>query len=115
MRIEWDTVSIYIKPGATDMRKQYDGLVHIVTQAMKKDVYDGNVYVFCNRSRTIIRALYWERNGLCIWTKRLERQRFPWPKDEAAVRAIGTEYFFMLLKGIDIFSEHKTIKIFQAS
>jgi len=115
MQIDWDNVRVYIKPGATDMRKQYNGLAHMVTEVMGKDIYDGSLYVFCNRDRSILRILYWERNGLCLWTKRLERQRFPWPKDEQAARQISREYFWMLLRGIDIFREHEEIKIFKAS
>lgn len=115
MQIDWDRVSIYIKPGATDMRKQYNGLAYLVQSAMGRDVFDGTLYVFCNRSRSIIKVLYWDANGFCIWSKRLERHRFPWPKDESEAREISVQYFMMLLKGINIFSEHPTIKFFHVS
>lgn len=115
MQIDWDRVKVYIKPGATDMRKHYTGLAYLVQSAMGKAVCDGSLYVFCNRSRTIIKVLYWDTNGFCIWSKRLERHTFPWPKDENAAREISVEYFLLLLQGINIFSQHHRIEFFYAS
>lgn len=112
MRIDWKKVSIYIKPGYTDMRKQHHSLMHVVEHSMGKNIFDGSLYVFCNRSRTTIKVVYWDKNGLCLWTKRLEMHRFPWPKDEAEARAISAQYFLLLLQGINIFSEHTELKKF---
>ncbi len=114
MRIDWKKIHIYIKPGYTDMRKQHHSLMYLVEHSMGKTIFDGSLYVFCNRSRTTIKVVYWDRNGLCLWTKRLERHRFPWPKDEAEARKISAQYFFLLLQGINIFSKHSELKNFTA-
>lgn len=114
MRIEWDRVHVYIKPGHTDMRKQHYGLMHLVGSTMRENIFDGGLYAFCNRSRTTIKVVYWDRNGLCIWSKHLEQGRFPWPQDEEEARKISAEYFLLLLRGINIFSEHAELKNFSA-
>jgi transposase len=97
------------------MRKQYNGLAHLVQSSMGRDVFDGSLYVFCNKSKNTLKVLYWDNNGFCVWAKRLERHRFPWPKDHAEARAIDAEYFLLLLKGIDIFSEHPKLEFFNVS
>jgi transposase len=64
---------IYLALGVTDMRKAIDGLAVLIAGKMHLDPLSGSLYVFCNRSRTIIKALYWDRNGFCLWQKRLEK------------------------------------------
>ena len=79
MKIDWRTVRIFVRPGITDMRKQINGLSVLVQEEMSQDPLSGHLYLFCNGNRRRLKALYWDRNGFCLWVKRLERDRFPWP------------------------------------
>ncbi|MDT8380151.1 MAG: IS66 family insertion sequence element accessory protein TnpB [Desulfotignum sp.] len=72
-------VKIYLTLGATDMRKSINGLSIIASEQMKLDIFSGHLFVFCNRSKTILKILYWDQNGFCVWQKRLEKDRFKWP------------------------------------
>jgi transposase len=72
-------------------------------------LYNGNLYLFCNRYRNRLKILYWDKNGYCLWLKRLEKDKFPWPKNEGEVREITIEKLKMLLSGIDFFKAHKNI------
>lgn len=108
-------VLIYLKPGATDMRKQINGLAVIVSEELAGDVFDGSLYLFCNRARTHLKILYWDRNGFCLWLKRLEKHRFPWPKDTSTAREITHQELRMLLQGIDFFNSHETLHFSQVS
>lgn len=65
-------VRVYLALGATDMRKSIDGLSILVSQHLQLDPFAGHLFGFCNRSRTIIKLLYWDRNGFCLWHKRLD-------------------------------------------
>jgi transposase len=72
-------LKVYLAPGYTDMRKAINGLSILVEQ-LELDPFSGHLFVFCNRSRKILKILYWDRNGFCLWHKRLEKQRFKWPE-----------------------------------
>ncbi len=76
---------IYLKPGITDMRKSINTLSILVQENMKMDVFSESIFVFCNRRREILKILYWEKNGFCLWQKRLEKHKFKWPKTENEV------------------------------
>jgi len=109
VNIDWTTVRVYLKPGATDMRKQMYTLSVYVEEEMKHNALSGDLYLFCSRDRRLIKALYWDRTGFCLWQKRLEKDRFPWPRDSEEVPAITHEEFMMILAGIDFFHAHKTL------
>ena len=75
-------VTVWIRPGRTDMRKQINGLSVIVSEELKMNVFEGNLFLFCNKQRRILKILYWETNGFCAWVKRLEKDTFPWPMNQ---------------------------------
>ena len=102
-------LAVYVRPGLTDMRKQINGLAIIAEEEMHLDPLGEALFLFCNRDRRILKALYWERNGFCLWQKRLERDRFPWPQSQEAARAISAEQLSMLLDGIDFWSAHRPL------
>ena len=102
-------VRIFIRPGYTDLRKAVNGLSGIAEQQMEGDPFSGNVYLFCNRERKLIKALYWDKNGFWLSQKRLEKDKYPWPETIEAVRELSGEELFMLLTGIDFFKAHKTL------
>lgn len=109
MNIDWTTARVYLKPGATDMRKQMRTLSVYVAEEMKHNALSGDLYLFCSRDHRLMKVLYWDQNGFCLWQKRLEKDRFPWPKEDVDVRAITHKEFMMILSGIDFFHAHKTL------
>jgi transposase len=102
---------IYLKPGRTDMRKSINGLAAIVEHQFKLNLFENTLFVFCNRKKDILKALFWERNGFCLWHKRLEKDRFPWPDSEAEALEITAEQLTWLLNGIDFRKAHQPLII----
>ena len=98
---------IFLRTGATDMRKSINGLSALVQYEMKQDPFAYGYYVFCSRSRKLLKILYWDRTGFAMLYKRLEADRFPWPDDREAVAAVTPEELEGLLSGIDYFRKHK--------
>jgi transposase len=101
-------VYLYVDP--VDMRKSIDGLSVLVEQEMALSPMMEALFVFCNRGRDKIKILCWERNGFIVWYKRLEKQRFRWPKAGETLQLSGRELNW-LLDGFDIFHNqaHKTV------
>lgn len=97
------SVRIRLAAGATDMRKQFDGLAAVAAQVLKEDVLSGHVFVFCNRRRDRIKLLFWDRSGFWLFAKRLEEGTFAWPQsaDEPSVGATVRE-LMCVLEGIDL-------------
>ena len=110
MTIDWSGVNIYVFPGWTDMRKEINGLSVLVEEQLAADPFSGSLFLFCNRRRTHLKILYWDRNGFWLYLKRLERDRFPWPQEEDQARQIGSEQLTMLLAGIDFWKAHKPLE-----
>ncbi|MDY6827645.1 MAG: IS66 family insertion sequence element accessory protein TnpB [Bacillota bacterium] len=115
MFIDLSKAKLFVKPGATDMRKQQAGLAAVVQNIMKADPFTGSLYLFCNRRRNLLKVLYWEKNGFCLWQKRLEQDTFPWPRDEQQAREIDARQLRLLLEGLDIWRAHKQIKYTKVS
>ena len=93
---------IYLAPGRTDMRKGFDGLFALVRQQLELDPLSGHLFLFCNRHRTRLKALYWDGSGLWVCAKRLEKGRFCWPAAGAGRLAISAAELTLLLGGIDL-------------
>jgi len=110
MILDLNKVKIYVRPGRTDMRKQIDGLAAIVQQSMKFNPFDGSLYLFAGKNNKRLKILYWDKNGFCLWQKRLEKDHFPWPKDETEARRITPQQLRMLLDGIDFWKAHQRLE-----
>ena len=67
---------IYLYSEPTDMRKSYEGLSGLIESAFSGKLLSGALFVFVNRRRTMVKALYWDEDGFAIWGKRLERGTF---------------------------------------
>ena len=67
MFIDFTTVRIFIRPGHTDMRKQAAGLSLLVTEEMQLDPFSQHLFFFCNKRRNVLKAVYWDKNGFCLW------------------------------------------------
>ena len=110
-------VKVYLVLGVTDMRKSVNGLSILVSEYIGLDPLSGHLFVFCNRRKYILKILYFERNGFCLWYKKLEKELFKWPKTETEVVEIGTRELRWILDGLDLnqpkaFSEEKYSAIF---
>ena len=105
-------IKVFLGIGQTDMRKSIDTLSILVADKLQQDTFSGNLFVFCNRSRTILKILYWDRNGFCLWHKRLEKDKFRWPKSEEDVKEISIRELMWLIEGLDINQPgaHESIK-----
>ncbi len=93
---------VYIAPGATDMRKSINGLSLLVADQLELDPLSGHLFAFCNRKQDMVKILYWDRNGFCLWHKRLERDRFRWPKTAEEVLAVHGYELVWLLDGLSL-------------
>ena len=105
-------VAVYLYRTVVDFRKQINGLSLIVQECMELDVFSESLFVFVNRPRTRIKILYWQRNGFCLWMKRLERDKFAWPKRlQKDVIEITAKELQWLLDGFDIWHNppHQTL------
>lgn len=102
MWLSENTVKVYLKPGFVDMRKSVDSLSIMVSEVLEGDPFSGHLFAFCNRSRKIIKVLYWDRNGFCIWYKRLEKGVFRWPEEASEVMELSPHQLRWLLDGLSI-------------
>lgn len=92
---------IWIAAGITDLRRGFTGLSAQVQTALEKDTFSGHVFVFRGRRGDLIKVLWWDGDGLCLFAKRLERGRFVWPRAEGGTVALTPAQLSMLLEGID--------------
>ena len=111
--IKWDTsAAVYLHKEPVDFRKAINGLAVIVSGAMSLSPFDKAIYVFCNKRRTQLKVLYWDDTGFALWQKRLEKDKFKWPRKHALDTVkIDNEQWQWLLRGFDIsnFNPHKNI------
>jgi transposase len=91
------------------MRKAVNGLAGIVEGQMGGEPFSGNVYLFCNRERKLLKAIYWDKTGFWLSQKRLEKDKYPWPQTSEAARELSADELSMLFKGIDFFKAHKQL------
>ena len=99
------SIRIFVHALPTDMRKHFDGLCAIVTQSFGKDVLHGDYFVFLNRSRNRCKILFWDRDGLVVWAKRLERGSFQVPRgmDTTALAIeVDSVTLAMIIGGVDL-------------
>ena len=109
MFLDLSTVGIYVIPGFTDMRKQINGLSTVLYDLCEIDLQEPNIFIFCGKSKKILKVLYWDRNGFCLWQKKLGKDKFPWPQEGDELEYIGLDKLHLLLKGIDFWKEHKPL------
>jgi transposase len=103
-------LKIYACIEPTDMRKSFDGLSGIVANLLAEDPLSGHLFLFRNRSRDRLKILYWDRDGLAIWYKRLEKGTFQFPTDlvkdslPSGKAQITTSQLALLLGGVELAS-----------
>ena len=102
--IHWNKdTDIYLHCEPVDFRKSINGLSLIVEDAMELSSMSGSLFVFCNKRRDKLKALYWDESGFALWYKRLEKEKFKWPKNKIQnTLPIDPEQWDWLLRGFDI-------------
>ena len=99
-------VRVFLHTPATDLRKGFDALSGLVSTAFSQDPTTGHLFLFVNRRRDRLKILYWDRDGLAIWYKRLETGSFQvpaLPHDAVSIEMSPTQ-LSLILSGIDIHS-----------
>lgn len=113
LRPDISTPNVYLCIEPIDMRKQIDGLAIVVAQAMDLDPLSESLFVFCNRQRDKLKILAWDKTGFVVYYKRLEKNRFKWPrpKSDEALHVTGKELNW-LLEGFDLWRSppHQSLK-----
>jgi transposase len=92
---------IWIAAGVTDLRRVFTGLSGMVQTKLEQDPFSGHVFVFRGRRGHLIKVLWWDGDGLCLFAKRLERGRFVWPQASSGTVSLSRAQLSMLLEGID--------------
>src|ERR1700704_313343 len=92
---------IWIAAGVTDLRRGFTVLSGMVQTALKENPFSGQVFVFRGRRGDLIKMLWWDGDGLCLFAKRLERGRFLWPQATSGTIALTPAQLSMPLEGID--------------
>ena len=99
---------IWIAAGVTDMRRGFHGLSAQVQTVLEQQPLSGHVFVFRGRRGDIVKVLWFEGDGLCLLTKRLERGRFVWPQATSGTVSVSRAQLSMLLEGIDWRASRRT-------
>ena len=92
---------IWLAAGITDMRRGFQGLSAQVQTVLEQEPYSGHVFVFRGRRGDLIKLLWFDGDGLCLFQKRLERGRFIWPQATSGTVSLSRAQLSMLLEGID--------------
>jgi transposase len=79
------------------MRKSFAGLQGLVARELEEDPLSGTLYVFVNRRRNLVKALFWDRTGYVLVAKRLERGRFSFPSEDR-VQDLSRQIFLLFLE-----------------
>ena len=105
---------LYLARAATDMRKSFRGLLTLTEAVLRQEPTSGHLFVFVNRRRDLMKILYWDGSGFCIWYKRLERGTFQMPPgvaDEArATIELSSVQLSLMLQGIDLASAKQRLR-----
>ena len=95
-------LAVYLHREPIDFRKNINGLAALVEHDLALDPFASAVYVFGNRRRDRVKILGWSRNGFWLLQKRLESERFIWPRDNQRVMELTVQQLHWLLDGIDL-------------
>ncbi|MCZ6692172.1 MAG: IS66 family insertion sequence element accessory protein TnpB [Planctomycetota bacterium] len=96
------TVRVFLSTEPADMRRSFEGLAAIVREAMGADPLSGHLFVFRNRRADGVKILYWDRSGLALWYKRIEKGLFRFPTSDGASQEVEASDLALLLEGIDL-------------
>ena len=95
------STKVWVAAGATDMRKGFNGLAALAEKILERDPYSGHLFVFRGRRGDLVKVIWWDGQGACLFAKRLERGKFVWPAAKEGRIALTAAQLAMLLEGID--------------
>jgi transposase len=101
-------VQVWLATGHTDMRRGFPGLALQIQEMLKRDPHSGHLFVFRGRRGDLIKIIWHDGQGACLFAKRLERGRFLWPSPADGVVTISPAQLGYLLEGIDWRAPQKT-------
>lgn len=103
-------VHVWLATGHTDMRKGFNGLAMCVQEMLKRDPHSGNLFVFRGKRGDLVKLLWHDGQGMCLFAKRLERGRFIWPATAGEAVTISSAQLGYLLEGIDWRAPQRTYR-----
>jgi len=92
---------VWLAAGVTDMRRGFNSLAAQAEQVLAEDPYSGHLFVFRGRRGDLLKIIWWDSQGACLFSKRLEKGRFVWPGAKAGKVSVTAAQLSMLLEGID--------------
>ncbi len=101
-------VRVWLATGHTDMRRGFPGLAFLVQETLKRDPHSGHLFVFRGHRGDLIKIIWHDGQGACLFSKRLERGCFVWPSTADGVVTISPAQLGYLLEGIDWRAPQKT-------
>ena len=97
---EFSSIYLCVKP--VDFRKGIYGLVNLIKYEINNEPFSGSLFIFTNKNRRNIKVVYWDKTGFAMWTKILEKEKFPWPKNNKLNKmTLNQEQFYWILSGIN--------------
>jgi transposase len=96
------SVRLFVATEPVDGRKGPDSLMVMARDAFELDVFSGHLFIFFSKRRDRVRMVYWDRDGIAMWTKRLERGRYRLQRSDAPIRCIDASDLSLILEGIDV-------------
>ena len=101
-------VGLYLCTRNADMRKGFDALAELAREVHQRDVFSGSLFIFISRRKDRMKILYWDKDGLALWYKRLEEGTFRLPTYCDHGVGIKASELAMLLDGVDLRSLKRT-------
>ncbi len=92
---------VWLAAGVTDMRKGFNGLAALAQDVLKQDPFSGHLFVFRGRRGDLLKVIWFDGQGACLFSKRLEKGRFVWPSATSGKVTLTPAQLAMLLEGID--------------
>ena len=92
---------VWLRAGVTDMRKGFNGLSALTEKVLASDPYCGHLFVFRGRRGDLLKVIWFDGQGACLFSKRLEKGRFVWPSPADGKVSVTAAQLAMLLEGID--------------
>ncbi|MEJ2755263.1 MAG: IS66 family insertion sequence element accessory protein TnpB [Gammaproteobacteria bacterium] len=96
------TTKVWLCVAPTDMRKSFNGLSSLVKHQLNENALSGDLFIFVNRRKTLMKVLYFDRHGYCIWMKKLEQGAFQIPRGGADKISLDYTQLKLILEGIDL-------------
>lgn len=95
-------LKVYVARQRVDLRKSYQGLSLLVQEMLVLDPLSGHLFVFFNKALDKVKVLYWDRDGFCLWQKRLEKGKFRISSFQELYWSMSYQEFHILLAGMDL-------------